>query len=222
MSTSCISFCCAYIFVLLPWTSELTILIGLWISQAVYGDVYGYGYAPYGAYSPASSPVPTVDGQMFAAQHYQYPAYYQPPTPISSTTQGDQQPSANADNKPAAKADAAKTTTNGVPNGIAQSNSGTAPLGSSYQNSSLTPDGTYRAPLLGGVPSTGYVDSTYGYDTRGAHYAWYDGSAYTNAQQRPTTANYTPSSAYNSNGSSARYQTKSPTPQQTVSTEKLC
>uniref|UniRef100_A0A453ITG2 YTH domain-containing protein n=1 Tax=Aegilops tauschii subsp. strangulata TaxID=200361 RepID=A0A453ITG2_AEGTS len=189
---------------------------GVEVTPAVYGDIYGYGYAPYGAYSPASSPVPTVDGQMFAAQHYQYPAYYQPPTPISSTTQGDQQHSANADNKPAAKADAAKTTTNVVPNGTAQSNSGTAPLGSSYQNSSLTPDGTYRAPLIGGVPSTGYVDSTYGYDTTGAHYAWYDGSAYTNAQQRPTTANYTPSSAYNSNGSSARYQTKSPTPQQTV------
>ncbi|KQK23554.1 uncharacterized protein LOC100841677 isoform X3 [Brachypodium distachyon] len=187
---------------------------GVEVAPAVYGDIYGYGYAPYGAYSPASSPVPTVDGQMFAAQHYQYPAaYYQPPTPVPSTTQGDLQPSVNAD-KPAAKADTAKTTTNGVPNGTAHSNSGTAPLGSSYQNSSLTPDGTYRAPLLGGVPSTGYVDPTYGYDTTGAHYAWYDGSAYTNGQQR-TTANNMSSSAYNSNGSSARYQNKSPTPQQT-------
>ena len=159
---------------------------------------------------------------MYAAQ-YQYPtAYYQPATPIPSTTQGDLQPSANADNKPAAKTDTAKTTTNGVPNGTAHSNSGTAPLGSSYQNSSLTPDGTYRAPVLGGVPSTGYVDSTYGYDTTGAHYAWYDGSAYTNSQQRTATANHTPSSAYNSNGSSARYQNKSPTPQQTVSIEKMC
>uniref|UniRef100_A0ACD5WQU7 Uncharacterized protein n=1 Tax=Avena sativa TaxID=4498 RepID=A0ACD5WQU7_AVESA len=187
---------------------------GVEVAPAVYGDIYGYGYAPYGAYSPASSPVPTVDGQMFAAQHYQYPAaYYQPATPVPSTTQGDQQTSANAD-KPAAKADTAKTTTNGVSNGTVHSNSGTAPLGSSYQNSSLTPDGTYRAPVLGGVPSTGYVDSTYGYDTTGAHYAWYDGSAYTNAQQRTTTASHTPSSAY-SNGSSARYQNKSPTPQQT-------
>ncbi|KAM0890073.1 hypothetical protein ACQ4PT_027267 [Festuca glaucescens] len=113
------------------------------------------------------------------------------------------------------KADAAKTTTNGVPNGTAHSNSGTAPLGSSYQNSSLTPDGTYRAPVLGGVPSTGYLDSTYGYDTTGAHYAWYDGSAYTNAQQRTTAASHTPTSAYSSNGPSARYQNKSPTPQQT-------
>jgi hypothetical protein len=188
---------------------------GVEVAPPVYGDIYGYGYAPYGAYSPASSPVPTVDGQMFAAQHYQYPtAYYQPPTPVPSTTQGDLQPSAKTDNKPAAKADAAKTTANGVPNGTAHSNSGTAPLGSSYQNSSLTPDGTYRAPVLGGVPSTGYLDSTYGYDTTGAHYAWYDGSAYTNAQQRTTAASHTPTSAYSSNGSSARYQNKSPTPQQ--------
>ncbi|GJN09032.1 hypothetical protein PR202_ga26999 [Eleusine coracana subsp. coracana] len=65
--------------------------------------------------------------------------------------------------KPAAKADPAKTTANGVvPNGTAHSNSGTVPLASSHQNSSLTPDGTYRAPLLGGVPSAGYLDSTYG------------------------------------------------------------
>ncbi|KAK8447963.1 hypothetical protein SEVIR_8G187444v4 [Setaria viridis] len=28
---------------------------GVEIAPAVYGDIYGYGYAPYGAYSPASS-----------------------------------------------------------------------------------------------------------------------------------------------------------------------
>lgn len=190
------------------------------ISQAVYGDIYGYGYAPYGAYSPASSPVPTVDGQMFG-QHYQYPtSYYQPPTPVPSTTQGDLQPSANPD-KPTAKADPAKTTTNGAPNGTVHSNSGTVPLGSSQQNSSLTPDGTYRAPLLGGVPSAGYLDSTYGYDSTGAHFAWYDGSAYTNGQQRTTTTNHMSSSTF-SNGSSARTQNKGSTPQQMVSLTKTC
>jgi hypothetical protein len=186
---------------------------GVEIAPAMYGDVYGYGYAPYGAYSPASSPVPTVDGQMFSTQ-YQYPtAYFQPPTPVPSTTQGDVQPSVNPE-KPAAKADPTKTTTNGViPNGTAHSNSGTVPLASSHQNSSLTPDGTYRAPLLGGVPSAGYLDSTYGYDSTGAHFAWYDGSAYTNGPQRTPTTNYMPSS-YNSNVSSARNHNKGSTPQQ--------
>jgi len=189
--------------------------------QAVYGDIYGYGYAPYGAYSPATSPVPTVDGQMFGAQHYQYPtAYFQPPTPVPSTTQSDLQSSNNPE-KPAAKADPAKTTANSVPNGTAHSNSGTVPLASSQQNSSLRPDGTYRAPLLGGVPSAGYLDTTYGYDSTGAHFAWYDGSAYATGQQRTTTTNHYPSSTFSGNGSSARNQNKSSTTQQMVSSEKL-
>uniref|UniRef100_A0A804LDY3 YTH domain-containing family protein n=1 Tax=Zea mays TaxID=4577 RepID=A0A804LDY3_MAIZE len=150
---------------------------GVEIAPAVYGDIYGYGYAPYGAYSPATSPVPTVDGQMFGAQHYQYPtAYFQPPTPVPSTTQSDLQSSKNPE-KPAAKADPAKTT-NGVPNG--------------------------------GVPSAGYLDTTYGYDSTGAHFAWYDGSAYANGQQRATTTNHFPSSTFG-NGSPARYQNKSTT-----------
>jgi hypothetical protein len=122
------------------------------------------------------------------------------------------QPSVNP-GKPAAKADPAKTATNDVLNGTAHSNSGTVPLGSSHQNSSQTPDGTYRAPVLGGVPSAGYMDSTYGYYATGTHFAWYDGSAYTNGQQGTTTGNHVPSSAYNSNGSSAK--NKSSTPQQT-------
>ncbi|PUZ42756.1 hypothetical protein GQ55_9G608000 [Panicum hallii var. hallii] len=187
---------------------------GVEIAPAVYGDIYGYGYAPYGAYSPASSPVPTVDGQMFGAQHYQYPtAYFQPPTPVPSSNQGDLQSSVNPE-KPAAKADPAKPTANGVPNGTAHSNSGTVPLASSHQNSSLTPDGTYRAPLLGGVPSAGYLDTTYGYDSTGTHFAWYDGSAYANGQQRTTITNHMPPSTFSGNASSARNQTKSSTNQQ--------
>jgi YTH domain-containing family protein len=156
---------------------------------------------------------------MFGTQ-YQYPtAYFQPPTPVPSTTQGDVQPSMNPE-KPAAKPDPAKMTTNGVVhNGTVHSNSGTVPLASNHQYSSLMPDGTYRTPLLGGVPPAGYLDSTFGYDSTGAHYAWYDGSAYTNGPQRTPTNNYMPSSTYNSNVSSARNQNKSSTPQQMVSSE---
>ncbi|XP_020393778.1 YTH domain-containing protein ECT4 [Zea mays] len=110
-----------------------------------------------------------------------------------------------------AKADPAKATANGVPNGTGHSYSGTVP---SQQNSALTPDGNYRAPLLGGVPSAGYLDTTYGYDSTGAQFAWYDGSAYANGQQRTTTTNRFPSSSFSGNGSSARYQNKSSTTQQ--------
>ncbi|KAI3814908.1 hypothetical protein L1987_14556 [Smallanthus sonchifolius] len=45
-----------------------------------------YGYAPYGPYSPAASPVPTVgnDVKLYDAQHYQYSSpYLQPMTPTS-------------------------------------------------------------------------------------------------------------------------------------------
>ncbi|KAJ1266123.1 hypothetical protein BS78_08G127000 [Paspalum vaginatum] len=40
-------------------------------------------------FRPASSPLPTIDGQMVGAQNYPHPtAFFQPPTPIPSTTQG--------------------------------------------------------------------------------------------------------------------------------------
>ncbi|PWZ17570.1 Purple acid phosphatase 3 [Zea mays] len=117
-----------------------------------------------------------------------------------------------------AKADPAKATANGVPNGTGHSYSGTVP---SQQNSALTPDGNYRAPLLGGVPSAGYLDTTYGYDSTGAQFAWYDGSAYANGQQRTTTTNRFPSSSFSGNGSSARYQNKSSTTQQMVQKRRI-
>ncbi|CAM8982580.1 unnamed protein product [Rhodiola kirilowii] len=67
---------------------------------------YGYGYAPYGPYSPAASPFP--EGQLYAAQqHYQYPtSYYQPMnansgsfTPKSANTQLDAKNSGTADHQ---------------------------------------------------------------------------------------------------------------------------
>ena len=67
---------------------DLTLFVALW--QGVYGDngslMYhnGYGYAPYGPYSPAASPVPTMghDGHLYGAQSYQYPTpYFQSLTP---------------------------------------------------------------------------------------------------------------------------------------------
>jgi hypothetical protein len=61
----------------------------------------------------------------------------------------------------------------------------------------------------------------YGYDSTGAHFAWYDGSAYATGQQRTTTTNHYPSSTFSGNGSSARNQNKSSTTQQMVSSEKL-
>ncbi|CAJ1921685.1 unnamed protein product [Sphenostylis stenocarpa] len=58
------------------------------MTQGIYGDncsyMYhqGYGYAPYGTYSPPSSSSPMIqqDGQHYALQQYQYPcSYYKSP-----------------------------------------------------------------------------------------------------------------------------------------------
>jgi YTH domain-containing family protein len=54
----------------------------------------GYGYnpqIPYGPYSPAATPLPTVagDGQFYLPQHFPFsgsgPYYQQPPSPYSPT-----------------------------------------------------------------------------------------------------------------------------------------
>uniref|UniRef100_A0A7N0T8G3 YTH domain-containing family protein n=1 Tax=Kalanchoe fedtschenkoi TaxID=63787 RepID=A0A7N0T8G3_KALFE len=62
-----------------------------------------YGYAPYGPCSPAASPVPGVEGQLYGAQHYQYPTTYFQPVNASSgsftSKASNTQPDAN---KPAA------------------------------------------------------------------------------------------------------------------------
>ncbi|KAL2464789.1 evolutionarily conserved C-terminal region 2 [Forsythia ovata] len=51
----------------------------------VYGEYHGYGYAPYGAYSPTASSM-GHDGQLYGPQQYHYPtSYFQPSTPTSGS-----------------------------------------------------------------------------------------------------------------------------------------
>ncbi|XP_022886928.1 uncharacterized protein LOC111402859 [Olea europaea var. sylvestris] len=84
---------------------------GVEVTPGVYGDNgslmyhHGYGYAPYGPYSPATTPIPTVghDGQLYEVQHCQYHTpFFQSatsgpyPTPAAST-KGDISASAAAD-----------------------------------------------------------------------------------------------------------------------------
>ncbi|KAF5189005.1 hypothetical protein FRX31_021412 [Thalictrum thalictroides] len=49
--------------------------------------MYGFGYTPYGPYSPAGSPVPTLghDGLLYRPHQYQYPTFYQSPTPTNES-----------------------------------------------------------------------------------------------------------------------------------------
>ncbi|XP_015571291.1 YTH domain-containing protein ECT4 isoform X2 [Ricinus communis] len=151
---------------------------GVEMTSGVYGDNgsvmfhNGYGYAPYGPYSPAASPVPTMgnDGQLYGPQHYQYPPYFQPLNPTSgpftptqpTNSQGEPCTSAAPDQKPIS-VDATKSNCTGIVNGGGvKGNNGSTPYKPIYQNSSLSAYG--RGVLPGGIPGSGYQDPRLGFD----------------------------------------------------------
>ncbi|CAK9181372.1 unnamed protein product [Ilex paraguariensis] len=172
---------------------------GVEMTPGAYGDNgslmyhHGYGYAPYGPYSPAGSPVPTVahDGQLYGAQHYQYPTpYFQPPTPTSglypspaAPPKGEISTSAAADQLPLSV-----ETANGNSNGIAniggiKGNNGSAPVRPTYQNSSFNTSGSYgRGAIPGGIVSSGYQDLGFGFDGLRSPITWVDGSIFSDGQ----------------------------------------
>lgn len=169
---------------------------------------HGYGYAPYGPYSPAGSPVPTMgnDGQLYGPQHYQYPPYFQPLTPTSGpynsssvTPQNEVSTSLAADQKPLP----VETANNGISNGIANNgsvkgNNGSAPL-STYQTTSFNSNGSYgRGAMPARVPTPGYQDPRFGYDGLRTPLPWLDAPLFSDGQLRPV-AN-TPITSSNSNG----------------------
>ncbi|XP_019155591.1 PREDICTED: uncharacterized protein LOC109152390 [Ipomoea nil] len=174
----------------------------------VYGDnsslVYqhGYGYTPYGPYSPATSPVPTVghDGQLYGAQHYQYPTpYFQPltsgpyPTP-AAPAKGEIPISAAAADQATLTVDSANANSNGnaIGGGI-KGNIGSAPLRPAYQNSSFNMNGSYgRGTMPGGVAS-GYQDPRFAFDGLQSPLPWQD-ATYSDGHSRPVNSNsFTPS-----------------------------
>ncbi|KAD4384187.1 hypothetical protein R6Q59_011833 [Mikania micrantha] len=130
-----------------------------------------YGYAPYGAYSPAGSPAPTVayDGQFFGAQHYQYPnQYFQPATPIvgpcpatTSPTKGEATTPKTRD-QPSLAANSIKGS-GGNHVGSKGNNDLISVKLAPYQNSAFNANGSY-----GGYPSI----------------PWLDGSMYSDPQAR--------------------------------------
>ncbi|XP_021666491.2 YTH domain-containing protein ECT2 isoform X2 [Hevea brasiliensis] len=155
---------------------------GVEMASGVYGDngpvMYhnGYGYAPYGPYSPAASPVPTLvnDGRIYGPQHYQYPAYFQPLTPNSGSftpsqavsSQGELTPStAPADQKPLLAETAKVNSSAIVSGGGMKGNNGSIPTKPTYQNSLLYLNNTDgRGVLPGAIPATGYQDPRLGID----------------------------------------------------------
>ncbi|WVZ26454.1 hypothetical protein V8G54_004998 [Vigna mungo] len=166
----------------------------------VYGDngslVYhhGYGYAPYGPYSPAGSPVPTMgnDGQLYGPQHYQYPPYFQPLTPTSVPftptpavlPQGEVSTSVAADQK-TLPVEAANGNSNGVANGgNAKGNNSVAPVKQANQNSSYSSKASNeRVAMPGRGPTSGYQDPRFGFDGVRSSIPWLDAPLYSDGQQ---------------------------------------
>ncbi|KAL0436760.1 UNVERIFIED_CONTAM: YTH domain-containing protein ECT2 [Sesamum radiatum] len=190
---------------------------GVEMTPGVYGDNgslmyhHGYGYAPYGPYSPATSPVPTVghDGQLYGAQHYQYPTpYFQSLTPTSgpyptpaAPAKGEIATSAAADQAPLS-VDSTNTKSNGIANsGGAKGNNGTAPARAAYQNSSFNVNGSYgRGALPGAIHGSGYQDPRFGFDGLQSPIPWLESPYFSDGQPRPVTTSSMTSPATNGNG----------------------
>ncbi|KAK9072533.1 hypothetical protein SSX86_008967 [Deinandra increscens subsp. villosa] len=185
---------------------------GVDMSHGVYGDMYhGYGYAPYGPYSPAASPVPTVghDGQFYDAQQYQYPSpYFQPMTPTSGPyssaaipSKGENAPSAGSEQQPLT-IDSANGNSNGIVNG-GKGTTGPVPVRpTSYQNANFNAFGSY-----GRGAQNGFQDPRYSFEGVHSPIPWLDTPLYSDGQARNNT-NIAP--ATNGNGIASRNQNLRP------------
>ncbi|KAK1429044.1 hypothetical protein QVD17_11243 [Tagetes erecta] len=156
---------------------------GVDTSQGVYGESgsvmypgYGYGYAPYGPYSPSGSPAPTAshDGQVFGTQQYQYPSpYFQPMSQTTAPSKGD--------------------FTRGTSNG----NTGSAPVRpTGSQNPVFNSNGGMSA-------QNGFQDPRYRFDGAHSPVSWLDNTVYSSGQPRSNT-NSAPLS--NANGFASKNQ----------------
>ncbi|KAL1565700.1 evolutionarily conserved C-terminal region 2 [Salvia divinorum] len=169
---------------------------GVDMTSGVYGENgsvmyhHGYSYAPYGPYSPAASPVPTVghDGQLYGGQHYQYPTpYFQSLTPtggplptLAAPAKGEIASAAAIDQAPLSL-DSINSKSNVIANsGGAKGNNGSVPARTTYQNSSF--NGSY-----GRGPASVYLDPTrYGSDGLQSPYPWFE-PYFSDGQTRPVT-----------------------------------
>uniref|UniRef100_A0A0D3FP21 YTH domain-containing family protein n=1 Tax=Oryza barthii TaxID=65489 RepID=A0A0D3FP21_9ORYZ len=192
------------------WDSRYAAHDGTEMPPSVYGDMYGYGYAPYGPY-PSGSPVPTVghDGQSYGAQHYQYPGqYYQQPAPtnashgVNAVNSQSEMPSVAA-HQARIPVESAKASANGTANGMANTNSSSLARKQTHQNVSVANNGSYGGGTLQGGPSA----NNYGHSGLHSPVQWYDGPVYSNGHQRSNTN----STSYGSNSYSAKNQSQRPT-----------
>jgi len=169
---------------------------GVEVTSGAYGDnaslMYhnGYGYATYGPYSPAASPVPTLgqDGQLYGAQHYQYPTpYFQSMTPTNAQypTPDATMKGVIAVTKATDQAALSVDSTNAKSNGIANSGGAKGNVARpTYQNSSFNANGSYGRGA--------YQDPRFGFDGLLSPIPWLDNpmaSSVTNGNSIPSSRN---------------------------------
>ncbi|KAK9157701.1 hypothetical protein Scep_004275 [Stephania cephalantha] len=150
-----------------------------------------HSYGPYGAYSPATSPVPTIghDGQLYGPQHYQYPFYQMRPNGSfaanqPSVSQAEVTASVAADKAPLS-ADLPKGNGTGRFGG---NGNGSVPK-PTQPNSLLNVNGLYgRGSVPGGIPASSSQDVRCGFDGARSLVPWLDGSGLPNGQPRPATS----------------------------------
>ncbi|XP_038700248.1 YTH domain-containing protein ECT2-like isoform X2 [Tripterygium wilfordii] len=183
----------------------------------------GFGYPPYGLYSPETSPVPAIgnDGQLYGPQHYQYPHYFQPMTPSSgpltsslvNPSQGELSTSGTADQKPL-PVEAVKGNSNSIGGGggVFKGNNVSVPFKPAYQNTCNSNNIYVRSALPIGVPPSGYQDPRFGYDGARSPIPWLDG--FSDGLHRPVTNHgMTPSYPKVNNIQSSRNQNFRPNSQ---------
>ncbi|KAL3615864.1 hypothetical protein CASFOL_040158 [Castilleja foliolosa] len=171
----------------------------------------GYGYTTYGPYSPATTPIPTLghDGQLYGAQHYQYPApYFQSLTPSGlyptphAPAKGENATSAGADQAPLSVDSKSNSIAN---NGGAKANNGTPVARSTYQNSSFNANSAYgKGALPGGYPLSGYQDPRFGFDGYQSPIPWLENPYFSDGQPRPVTSSSITSSISNGGSVASR------------------
>ncbi|KAI7726241.1 hypothetical protein M8C21_008585 [Ambrosia artemisiifolia] len=170
------------------------------MSNGVYGDMYqGYGYAPYGPYSPAGSPLPTVghDGQLYGAQHFQYPSpYFQPTTPTGGPYTSAVIPHKGV-NAPSAAADRTPLTVNST-NGVKGAAWPAPAKPTSYQNSIFNANSSYKKGA-----QNGFQDPRYGFGGVHSSIPWLDAPLLSGEQAR-NNSNIAP--VTNGNGIASRNQ----------------
>uniref|UniRef100_A0A0C9RUQ7 TSA: Wollemia nobilis Ref_Wollemi_Transcript_12339_3434 transcribed RNA sequence n=1 Tax=Wollemia nobilis TaxID=56998 RepID=A0A0C9RUQ7_9CONI len=157
-------------------------------AAGVYGDnsslvYHGFGYAPqvpYGPYSPAGTPVPTMgaDGQLYGHQPFQYTGpFYQQPVPPGAQYAPPTPPLPHGD---APATVAADQTTDSTSGNTANGNSNGATLG---------PRPTYPMPMLPSNGSYGRGILPPNHEGIRSVGPWPDGPIVSEGQLRPPTTN---------------------------------